>query len=413
MNLKAYISYMMLFLWGCVSYSQDLLNLEVKDTDQMVSLLKEKLDDDTHYIIEAMAFWCVPCLRSMDEFTYHRSYWKERFNTDIILLEDESYNDLAYVINEMAENEWSLPIYLSDGAFDSLGITSFPRYYFKEAGVDSVYRIYGSHEKFLLETVDSIVFSSIWEEEFTQQLSAPDCEELSIDSYSDLNTYQIAEHTYHKYGDLLLREDPLNGDLIKYNEADSTESYHLRYSTGLCLTQSLRDKDDEEITVKIMDRYQIEGRLHLLTDQYIQSECSQEDIPFIIIQGIGSNAGIDYDIEEGKIVSRLICHQQSDTIAYADESLAELCAPVFVEMSRLEHTFLVYPNPNQGIFYLFFDVSAPRTISIYDASGMVVYTNQSKLSTIEVNYLDIPTGLYLVKVDSAMGTSTQKVIISR
>ncbi|HCS21876.1 MAG TPA: hypothetical protein DIW47_15180 [Bacteroidetes bacterium] len=68
----------------------------------------------------------------------------------------------------------------------------------------------------------------------------------------------------------------------------------------------------------------------------------------------------------------------------------------------------VYPNPNQGVFRVELVSGAePDHVEVYDIHGKQILTNQGA----ELNLGGHPAGVYLVKVHSASGTGTARVVV--
>lgn len=66
------------------------------------------------------------------------------------------------------------------------------------------------------------------------------------------------------------------------------------------------------------------------------------------------------------------------------------------------------PNPTRDGFAL--DVSAPATVSVYDALGREVRTTSTTGGTVRVDVSDLPSGLYLVRIDSGSSVVTRTVV---
>ena len=70
----------------------------------------------------------------------------------------------------------------------------------------------------------------------------------------------------------------------------------------------------------------------------------------------------------------------------------------------------VYPNPSTGEFTISNDNNVEATIVVYDLVGKVVYTAETSTSA-SVNLSSAGAGTYVVKVSSAAGNYTEKVVI--
>lgn len=77
----------------------------------------------------------------------------------------------------------------------------------------------------------------------------------------------------------------------------------------------------------------------------------------------------------------------------------------------------VMPNPNSGTFTLVFNNTVANTVvEMLDVNGRVVYAQQFDVNAGDQKQLDLSgeaTGVYMLRVTSANGVSTQRVVISR
>ncbi len=322
---------------------QSLMNIVTKDSSGQISILKDRLDPETNYLIESMAFWCVPCINSINRFQYHKQYWKERYNLEVILLEDEHYDHMDYVIAQTEEHGWTIPIFTTDDIFTSLGITSIPRYFLvkarstKEVRISNIY----NHDLIFQQFFESEMYPSILKNDFTQYIQNEDCT-ISMHTSFAKDSIDIDGFTYYDFDGLLLHEDSNGKNLYTYSGGNSP---YLFFDYPLCAKRILTDADGDQIEVSIIDIAKTDSTRILTTDKYIESGCGIDSFPFQIIQGIGTNAGLNFDIKNGKIVSRLVCHQSNDSIIYTNESLAAYCHPSSTfSMSQIVEP-LIFPNP--------------------------------------------------------------------
>lgn len=394
---------------------QNLLDMPVKDINGEVYSLRDHIDPSSNYIIEAMAFWCAPCRRSMDDFTYHQAYWKERFNTEIILIDDEHYDDIPYVENEMQEGNWDLNILLSDEAFSGFGINSYPSYYFIEAQSDSIYEISSGNERFLLEKVDSIYFNSNFDENFQQTYISEECSNIVTDYFNVADPLiNIADHSYYKYSSLLLRERDLNGDLMLLDPLTNEERIYIKYSAPLCSEQVLTDVNGNDLEYKVLEKYQVDGVLHILTDRMIYEECTGDEKSLELIQGLGTNAGLKFDIIDNKVRSRLICHQIEEESTYEDEELSDLCVPLALDEQNNRLEVNILPNPSSGCFQIIMPFPGMKKIELYTTSGKMIYSIQSKNDQLTISDIDHlnKESIILCKVISQDRSIVKRVLIS-
>lgn len=83
-----------------------------------------------------------------------------------------------------------------------------------------------------------------------------------------------------------------------------------------------------------------------------------------------------------------------------------------IDETKIESWFKLYPNPNDGNFYLEFsdELNSSIKISIDDLNGKRVYEGEHN-SRINLLNLNLPAGLYLIKIESKKNSFDQKIII--
>lgn len=77
------------------------------------------------------------------------------------------------------------------------------------------------------------------------------------------------------------------------------------------------------------------------------------------------------------------------------------------------HTFALYPNPNHGAFNMEFPNNYERQLTLYNLQGQAIYQIEStrQLAEINVQYLSLPTGMYIMQVHEETFTVTKRVMI--
>lgn len=392
--------------------NESILDFTIKKLDGDTLELREHLDQNSNYIIETMAFWCEPCIRSIDKFNYHKNYWKERFNVNILLIEDEHWDDLEYVENEMQEFGWDLEIVVSDDQYSTVGINSIPRYFFKSAASDTLERVYGNIEKFLIERVDSVKFSSIFDTDFKQVVLEEDCGEMGVYKYNQEDNVVLQEKVYHDFDNMILRENEQNGDLIRFNFDKLKDETYIKYSAALCSRIWLKDREGDSLMVKILDRYQVDSTLHVITDKMIVNECSNEEIPFELIQNIGTNAGLAFDIEEGEVRSRLICHNGKEDVIYTDDELGGMCLSLSdLNIAITDLNIKTYPNPAKSNLTVILNFDGEKKIELCAFNGEKLLSQITDANETEILLpRNMNSSLYFLKISTKYGVMTKKII---
>ena len=76
--------------------------------------------------------------------------------------------------------------------------------------------------------------------------------------------------------------------------------------------------------------------------------------------------------------------------------------------------FSIYPNPNNGQFFVTTNVTELFTFEVMDITGKIIFKTNATMNAgvqNEINLTDVATGMYIVKMSSERGVLTQNVII--
>lgn len=71
----------------------------------------------------------------------------------------------------------------------------------------------------------------------------------------------------------------------------------------------------------------------------------------------------------------------------------------------------IYPNPTNGRFTISSETEEIQTVSIYDLSGKMVLREHPFNSHSSIDLSDKPIGMYILKIETEKGISTQKIIL--
>jgi len=137
-----------------------------------------------------------------------------------------------------------------------------------------------------------------------------------------------------------------------------------------------------------------------------------EEIPFEFVQNIGTNAGFDFDIENGKIVSRLICHEKDGELIYMDSELGNKCLSLSTKPIRVDELNIqAYPNPFNASFFLNFGFEGDKKIRVYNSHGKLLVSEHTKEIEMEMHLPNEMTStLYLVEITTDFGVFSKKVL---
>jgi hypothetical protein len=74
-------------------------------------------------------------------------------------------------------------------------------------------------------------------------------------------------------------------------------------------------------------------------------------------------------------------------------------------------TQTLYPNPSNGQFTVEFEENSPRLMEIWDASGRVVYSNNTDRDRVNIDISDQVSGFYILRVTSNDQVSQERITI--
>ena len=73
--------------------------------------------------------------------------------------------------------------------------------------------------------------------------------------------------------------------------------------------------------------------------------------------------------------------------------------------------FEIYPNPSSGWFKIVSSGNEVKQVDIYNTTGVLIYSNTSSDTELEIDLESIAPGLYLVKLTSTDITNTKTLVI--
>lgn len=132
------------------------------------------------------------------------------------------------------------------------------------------------------------------------------------------------------------------------------------------------------------------------------------------IEGIGSVQGLLFAGEpiatRGQPTGDLICFKLNDEIHYFNESFDE-CMPSGVSENEFVKNALIFPNPtNDEINIVIPENFISRRISVFDIYGKMMKSEYISTKNIVINLNNLPTGIYVVKIQGENSTLNYKVL---
>jgi hypothetical protein len=200
--------------------------------------------------------------------------------------------------------------------------------------------------------------------------------------YAVLFDDTINRKVYLNFGtkDTLLYDFTLNvGDTIK-------ETYNVESSSSVIICSI----DSILLNNKYFKRYN-------LCDGFIS-----------IIEGIGSNAGLEAELNPWEYGERLDCFYKNDSIFFPANGICQVAG--LEEISKKE-SINIYPNPANNRVTIEIPLQTEDAIiSIYNITGQLLLKQSLQQSQTEISISSLAKGIYIIKVSSADGIAVKKFI---
>lgn len=373
----------------------NILTALTQDSDDNIIILLERLDTEVNYIIKVGQFWCAPCRWGVRSLMSQKELLKEKYNTEVIILEQQYFDRQAQLQKKKQAYNWNFPMYTLKSGYGFFGVSGIPDYFFVKAGDSrpsaAPPRGCSSLSLFLEKELGLNAGRFILDKDFTQILSY-DCEtskELTLETPA---TIEFEDNVYTMVNSIYLREDEDNNRVVRY-ENSRTNAY-LDYNLDLCNEFRLVDFEGDFMIIQIIETYEKEGRTYMVTDKVISNSCGEE-IPFVIIEGIGTNGGLLFDIENEKVISRLLCHQNADDYIYVDEDLSDWCGPSATSShANASNQVYLSPNPTNQYVTLNSGTKGKINYSLVNIAGASQGINGSFSEQVKIEVAHLPAGIY-------------------
>jgi len=380
-------------------------NFETKDYNGDVKLLTERLDQSKNHLILFSAFWCLPCVKQLDDvYSKNIDLYRDLYNLELIILNDDYYDQTNIALNKIKEKQWYFNQYLTDDIFGDLAVTSIPRYYLVLAGETTGERVYSSNFLNKLETyyIENGHTSPFFTKN-TQIIASEDCSDISVSTYGETDSEMYLGKEYHNINGQYYRSGIQNKNIYRYDPLIHEEVLVFDFYLDKCSAFTLTDHEGDAMLLTIETITTEDDVITIETNQTIETDCG-EDIPFIISSKYGSNAGLVFDIEDNEIKSKLVCHTQGDEVLYSSDDLSIYCDPVNTEEEDFSSNLSLTNNPGNGRFEVV--GSDDFTIEIRNVNGKKVKYHSQNGSVDISNY---SAGIYMVYEV----TSSAQVLIGR
>jgi len=226
---------------------------------------------------------------------------------------------------------------------------------------------------------------------------------------NDKSYFKISENGFYAGG---LRQDSCKVYLLR--SWDDQE--HLLYD--FCVTESFYSPYFE----RTFEVFQIDSiELGETKRKRISFSNGDYEIGQYWIEGIGSNGGLLYPTTGAEIPlcteccggeQFLICYSFNDDLIYLNENYVDCDhAIVSIDESVSGLGINIYPNPNEGKFFISHEITGPSVnIEIVSVKGEILL-RENNISNINYGFSINTPGIYIIKITSGQGVTTKKVVV--
>lgn len=225
----------------------------------------------------------------------------------------------------------------------------------------------------------------------------------------------------------------VNGAIVDYEvelelirttktQADVDELFRLTgiiENTYTALIPSIKSKGDITVPEDQWDKLIDYNISTMLSNVDARNQITVDGISIFATGGITLNAGKRILITQGFHAYKnsyfkaglLDCPSGNSKNAILNVSKPE--RPIVLQDSKNNIDIQVFPNPTDGELSILTSGSEIGNVTIYNLSGMAVFSKYSKDKQVRLSLKGKPTGFYLIKVQSNDGVSVKTVILNK
>jgi len=203
-----------------------------------------------------------------------------------------------------------------------------------------------------------------------------------------------------------IRQDILNKKVFYIPPAETTEQllYDFNMQVGDTVKGFLETFSYHDDTIISIDSVKVDS-----------TYCKRWNINtcynIYFIEGIGSTYGL-IEQSPGCITDQadytITCFQQNGQTLYPDTTTNCQVITAVNSLDEISNHVKIFPNPSVNSITV--QVDKIRLIQIVDLYGKTVKRIINKCNEYEIDIKDIPTGIYLIKIDTDNGIFTKNII---
>jgi len=141
-----------------------------------------------------------------------------------------------------------------------------------------------------------------------------------------------------------------------------------------------------------------DGRKVIVFD-ILLAKCSGEPEQFKFIEGLGTNAGLYYEVIDGQVTTQLKCHLKNDGVIFSAENIPNCFSALSTEFHQ-EENIVLYPNPAHAYLKIAEGWNVNRITSLLGDDCPLEYSAKG-----QINISNLPAGIYFAHVSETNGIS--------
>lgn len=368
------------------------LNISVLDSFANESQIKDHINSDENYIILPVDRANPNQVNHLRDVEKSVDLWKNTYEATLIVIDISPKIDLALSYECLKENGWPYEWYVSTDSLTNSSLLTFSFFLLPKTATTSI-NIKGS---IICSEIEALMLTYfpiakpllLSNTNWSQSIKTAHCQDWGVNTATSIEDTIINGVSFFANKGRFIKEDPVNGTLSSLKNGIIAD--YLNYNSHLCSTHKVVDFDGDSMNYTIIDIEVFEGRKYLTTDKKIVGPCG-ENTPWVLIQGMGSNGGLFFDIVDEAITTRLICHNIDGVLSYENEDYIHLCGSVSVEETESAKT-VFFPNPASSKIIV---AEGYDHYEIYSLTGQKIQSEY--INHHEINISSLKDGLYLIR----------------
>ena len=399
--------------------TSDLLAQEVVLPSGHTRVLANALATSRNHVIIPFSWQCTTCLETLDLWKTKLLDWQNNYSVRFTLVDLSSAHKVEQSFKRYETTDYPFYYFIATNPPDSFVVADCLSHHFisklgtergihrtrTHSGMEYVLRHLfrpNINEPILSNGISEAIFDGL-------RCDTASTQALNFSSDTTIRTKIYKKFTYRDEV-YYLRED--SSKLISLDLGKRVETTLANFGLNICDTFRINNKQDEEVWTIVEDKFVLHDRLHVQTTLPINICHGTGSDYLTFIEGVGTNAGMVYEVNHEEINSFLLCHSDMGVVNFRNTIFDGKCDVDFSSTTNQasEDIFLsLFPNPVDHVFHIEFNSDA--NLVVYNLAGQALL--HSFLQANQPTLIDLSSfnaGIYMARVTSHQHTSTHPII---